>query len=54
MYMTNCPFQTMGSDGDGGTNRSEILSRISKMGQSMLPVAPSTESTEVSVAQDVF
>lgn len=52
--MTTCSFQTMSSDGDGGTNRSEILSRISKMGQSMLPVAPSTESAEVSVALDMF
>ena len=49
MYVMNCSFQTMSSDGDGGTNRSEILSRISKMGQSMLPVA-SSENTEVSVA----
>ena len=48
--MTCFLFQTMSSDGDGGgANRSEILSRISKMGQSMLPVAPSTESAEVSV-----
>lgn len=29
-------------DTEGGSNRSEILSRISKMGQSMLPVSSST------------
>ena len=35
-------------ESEGGSNRSEILSRISKMGQSMLPVStavPTTTST---------
>ena len=30
---------------EGGANRSEILSRISKMGQSMLPVASTVASS---------
>ena len=37
-----------GGGGGGGGTRSEILSRISKMGQSMLPVAPPTSAAATS------
>lgn len=41
-------MQTSDGGGEGGSNRSEILSRISKMGQSMLPVTPPTAGTDQS------
>jgi len=40
-------------DGAGGTNRSDILNRISKMGQSMLPGSTGPSSTSVASEDDV-
>ena len=37
-----------GTGGGGGGSRSEILSRISKMGQSMLPMAPPASAAATS------
>ena len=47
-----------GDNGGGGSNRSDILSRISKMGQPMLPmssgITTTNEQTEVCVCMYIY
>ncbi len=45
--------QALASEDGGGANRSDILNRISKMGQSMLPGSSSGPSVSVASEEDI-